>query len=200
MRRRAWLTSGRGCVVLAACAALACMPAIAAAKQDPAPTVILRGYRLSGAKGVDADALTAQLKDQAGARVTSADIDADARALGALLKAHHVEGQLFTTVAERDGRAWVLFDLIPPPPPPPPMILELQGFEGTRRVQAEALAAATGLKPGAVLSEARIDAARAAILDTYQKRVPGTAIKLRLVMRRRADGHVRLDWVIDEPK
>jgi hypothetical protein len=86
--------------------------------EAPEPTYILNGFRLSGVKGVNPDDVIAKIKDKAGAKVTEADLKADVATVGAELKARHIEGQLAASMAEKNGRVWILFDFFPKKPAP----------------------------------------------------------------------------------
>ena len=176
-------------------------PVAAAADTPAAPkSFILRGFRLSGAKGVDQDALVDSLKQKPGDRMTDADIDADTAILGAALKAHHLEGKLFATLAARpDGRAWVLWDFQPAPPPVVRHFIG-QTFTGNTKLSDAALAAAIGLKPGDELPIERLKAAQQAIIDAYAKAVPGTTLQFKVKVRSTATGQVMVNWTIIESK
>ena len=113
-------------------AATLAMGGASAAGAPKAQSYILNGYSFGGFTGVNTDELAAQLKDQEGARVTRADVNDDEAILIKELHARHIEGRLFTTIAEKHGRIWVIFDL---QKPRPPMLrhLEAQNFEGAAR-------------------------------------------------------------------
>lgn len=168
-----------------------------------ARSYILNGYSFGPMPGVKTAELAALLKDQEGARVTDADIAADGATLARLLRERHVNGHLFTSIAEKGGRVWVIFDLQDPDHPiarlgRPPGHLAAQSFEGAARVPAADLAKATGLQPGDPVSPERINAARQAILDLYAKVMPGKAPTLKGRMRTTPDGEVTLTWMIGE--
>ncbi|MEJ0047226.1 MAG: hypothetical protein WDN04_14755 [Rhodospirillales bacterium] len=169
----------------------------AAAPTATEPTYILNGFRLSGVKGVNTDEMIARLKHKAGMRITEADMVADTEILGSELKARHIEGQLLTTMAEKNGRVWVLLDL---QPPRPPAQLASQSFEGNTKIPSATLEAATGLKSGDELPADRLHAAEQAITRAYATAAPGTDVKIRGVMRRRADGTAVLTWTVTEHK
>ncbi len=191
----------RFAIVFAAWSALApwsMAEAAAPAGEKPVePTYILRGFRLSGAKGVDQDALTDSLKQKPGDKITGADIDADTKAIGAALKARHIEGRLFATVAEKDGRAWVLFDFQPAELPPKRVFVE-QSFEGNSKVSDKVLAAATGLKPGDEASDARLNRAEQAMEAAYTQKAPGVRIHIGGRLRTTKTHQLTVHWVITE--
>jgi hypothetical protein len=132
-----------------------------------APTYILNGYSFGRMPGVNTAELAAKLKDKEGARVTRADIAVDQAILVKELQARHIKGQLFTTLAEKHGRIWIIFDVLDSNGPAaktgkPLLLLASQSFEGASRISTSALAAATGLKHGDLLSAEKINAARQA--------------------------------------
>jgi len=184
-------------VVTALLATLLC----AAAPQN----YILNGYRLSGVKGIDQDALVAKLPHHAGERITEADIKADTATISAALKAQHIEGQLFATMAEKNGRVWVLFDFQYPQPGQFSPVhqrrwLGSQIFDGNVKISSATLEAATGLKPGEYLPVERLNAARQAILLAYKKAAPGADVHVAGKMRITPQGKVELIWHVTEPK
>jgi outer membrane protein assembly factor BamA len=190
--------------VLAATLAASSVPAAAVAEAAPAPAApsyILNGYRLSGVNGVDEDALVATLQHKEGDRITDADIAADTKMLGDALKARHIEGQLFATTAEKNGRVWVLFDFqYPQKAENERRWLGSQIFDGNVKISSAALAAATGLKPGEDLPVERINAAREAILQAYRKAEPDADVHVGGKMRITPEGKVELTWHVTEPK
>jgi lipid-binding SYLF domain-containing protein len=178
---------------------------LAATGAAAARSYILNGYSFGPMPGVNTKELAALLKDQEGARVTEADIAADGATLARILRERHINGYLFTSTAEKDGRVWVIFDLQDPDHPMahlgrPADHLVAQSFEGASRVSAADLAAATGLKPGDPVSPERINAARQAIVDLYAKVTPGPAPTLKGRMRTTPKGEVTLTWIIGEPR
>jgi outer membrane protein assembly factor BamA len=165
---------------------------------------IFNGYSLSGVKGVDAQVLEAKLKHKPGARVTQADIAEDEAIVLKEVKAHHLEGHLFTTFAEKKGRLWVIFDLLNPRKrdffSKIARHVEAQHFEGALRISASALSTATGLRPGDLLTPDKINAARRRILAAYAKSVPGKTVSIVCKMQTKPDGRATLIWVIHEPR
>ena len=194
--------------VLATTLAAACLASATDAHAAPAasaPSYILNGFRLSGVNGVDEDALVATLKHKAGDRITEADITAETKALSEALKARHIDGQLFATMAEKNGRVWVLFDFQYPQPVPATPIHErrwlgAQIFDGNVKISSAALEAATGLKPGDDLPVERVNEARQAIMEAYKTAAPGADVKVRGKMRITPEGQVELTWHVIEPK
>ena len=169
------------------------------------PTYILNGYSLSGLKGIDTQALEARLGRKEGARITQADIDADTAIVTAELKAHGMQGRLATTLAEKHGHVWIIFDLVQVAHPAlapinghAPRLAE-QRFQGAARLSPKALAAASGLAPGQAITPAQLLAARTAILRAYAKVLPGAPVPLAARIQRARDGEVTLIWVIAEP-
>ena len=188
--------------LLAATLAVGAAMAAGAAK---APTYILSGYSFGPIPGVNTVELEAKLKHKEGERITSADIAADRAIIAKELEARHIKGRLFTSLAEKRGRVWVIFDLLDPDRPTahlgkPAGHLKSQNFEGASRISAGDLAAATGLKQGDQLWPEKINAARQAIVALYAKSMPGKAISLKARMQTAADGEVTLTWIIAEPQ
>jgi outer membrane protein assembly factor BamA len=159
----------------------------------------LNGYRLSGVKGIDEDALVAKLPHHAGERITEADIKADTATLSAALKAQHIDGQLFATMATKKGTVWVLFDF-QYPQPQQRRWLGSQIFDGNAKISSAALEAATGLRPGDDLPVERLNAARQAIIQAYQKAEPGADVHVGGKLRITPEGKVQVIWHITEPK
>jgi hypothetical protein len=168
------------------------------------PVYILKGYSFGRMPGVNTTELEAKLKDKAGAHITRANILADKEIIAKELEARHINGVLFAGVAERNGHIWVIFDLQHPQQLPGadkrPRHLETQSFEGATRISPVALAAATGLKKGDIISPEKLNAARQAILRRYAKALPGKAISLKSKMRTKPDGAATMTWIIGEPK
>jgi len=186
-------------------AAALTLGAVTAASAGQTRVYILNGYTFGGMPGVNTGELAAKLKDQEGARVTQADIAVDSAIVAKELQAQHIPGRLFTSLAEKHGRVWVIFDLQDPVRMTPSFWtsarrLKTQNFEGASRISASALAAATGLKPGDTLSREKINVARQAILALYAKSVPGKAPSLKGKMQGTAAGDVNLTWIVGEPK
>lgn len=178
--------------------------AMAACATHP-PSYILNGYSFGGMPGVNTAELTAKLTHKEDDRVTRADIAADQAILARELRARHIEGRLFASLAERHGRVWIIFDLQKPDRRSANAEkwagrLKSQSFQGASRISADALAAATGLKPGDPLSPEKINAARQAIVALYARSMPGKALSLKGKAQTAADGEVTLTWIIGEPK
>lgn len=189
-------------VLLAVALTLGAAMSAGAAK---APTYIFIGYSFGPIPGVNTAELQAKLKHKAGDRITSADIAADSAVILKELKARHVPGRLFTSLAERHGHVWVIMDVLDPNHPgahlgKPAGHLKSQNFEGASRISAGDLAAATGLKQGEQLWPEKIRAARDAIMAAYAKSAPGKAITLKARVQTQADGDITLTWIIGEPK
>jgi hypothetical protein len=176
----------------------------ATASAAKAPVYILNGYSFGKMPGVNTAELEAKLKEKAGARITQADIAADEAIIAKELRARHVPGRLFTSLAEKHGRVWIIFDLIDTNRPTgafgKPRNLDMQKFEGATRISAGALAAATGLKQGEPLSQEKLGSARKAIAAAYAKAMPGRVVTIKGKMQIKPDGKVTLTWIIGEPQ
>ena len=181
--------------ILAAGAAMAAAP--------KAPIYILSGYRFEGLLGPrNTIGLVAKLKHQPGARITEADIRADVDALAKELRARHIRGQLVTGTAEGDGHILVFFDLVDTDPPGARLWMShrliSQAFEGVTGVSADAMARATGLKPGDALSPEKIVAARRAVLTLVAKSRPGKALTVKVRIQTRPHNEAALTWIIGD--
>ncbi|HTT82918.1 MAG TPA: hypothetical protein VMF67_05525 [Rhizomicrobium sp.] len=180
--------------------AMLCSLSAAFAAGTKAPTYVLDGYDLSGAHGVDAAELAAKLKPKPGARINQADIHADTMIVAKELEARHIQGHLFTTLAEKKGHVWIIFDVLNPDAGPPMGQLEAQNFEGASHVSVGVLVAATGLKKGDQLSRDRLAAAARAISNVYAKTMPGKKIHLKIRRHNAPGGKTTLTWIISEPQ
>lgn len=178
----------------------ACVTGGSAATKDPVYTLL--GFNLHGIHGVDQDALAAKLKHKPGDRITRQDIKDEAAIIEKALQAQHVQGRLFTTLAEKSGRVWIIFDLLNNPATVfrQRHQLEAQHFEGATRVSADALSKASGLKPGDALSPDTLNAARRGIVAAYAKIAPGKSVGIAGKMQARPDGKAVLTWIIHEPR
>ena len=178
---------------------LVCVTDVSAATKDRVYTLL--GYNLHGIHGVDQDALAAKLKHKPGDRITRQDIKDEAAIIEKALQAQHVQGHLFTTMAERNGRVWIIFDLLNNPASVFRQHHQLvaQHFEGATRVSADALSKASGLKPGDTLSPDTLNAARRGIVAAYAKVAPGKAVGITGKMQAKPDGTAVLTWIIHEP-
>ncbi len=183
--------------------ALAIALAASSAVHAGAPrTYILSGYDLSGLKGVDTAALEERLSPRPGAPITQAQIDADNAIVTADLKARGAQGRLVTTLAEKHGHVWVIFDLLGTAQPILGVVngvaarLAVQRFEGATRLSPQTLQAASGLSIGQALTPSSLIAARAAILRAYAKGRSGGAIGLTAKVQRKPDGQVILTWMV----
>ena len=178
----------------------ACATAGSAATKAPVYTLL--GFNLHGIHGVDQDALAAKLKHKPGDQITREDIKEDAAIIEKELQAQHIQGRLFTTLAEKNGRVWIIFDLLNNAADALAQRrkLEAQHFEGATRVSADALAKATDLKPGDTLSRDTLNAARLGIVEAYAKVFPGKSVGVTGKLQGKPDGTAVLTWTIHEPQ
>lgn len=148
---------------------------LAAAPAAHATSYILDKVEINGVKSVPADQLVAGLKDHAGDKVTTDDLIADQDALEKELEAAHVVGGIQTAMRNKNnGHIDLIFNVNDQGVQAPKTVtvapkLGTQTFVGNSAVSADDLAAATGLKAGDELSDAKIQAAEAAILAAYKK-------------------------------
>ena len=167
--------------------------------KPPETSYILRGFRLSGVPGVDQDALVDALKQKPGDRITPNDVDADTQQLGEALKTRNFIGRLFTTLAVKDGRIWVLFDF-QPAEKKPPRYFAAQDFDGNLHVSSAALATAIAFKPGDLVNADRLNAAERAITAAYATSAPAVKIHISGKIRTTPTGQVTVMWHIAEIK
>lgn len=174
--------------------------AVAVVNARPTPTYILKGYSFGPMPGVKTAEIEAKLPRKPGARITDADVVAEEAIVERELKARHVQGRLFASTAEKNGRVWIIFDLVREPV----RVLESQVFVGASHMSQEALVTATGLKPGDTLSPDRLNAARRGIFALYGKAEFARAISIRLRMQTSipikglGDEKTKLTWFVGE--
>lgn len=168
---------------------------------EKAGTYTLLGFNLSGIKGVDQKALEAKLKHKPGDRITRDDIKDDTAIIEKELKAKGIQGRLFATMAERNGRVWIIVDVLDNPARvfATQRQLEALRFEGASRVPADALARASGLRPGDLITPQKLDAARKGIVAAYAKAIPGKTVQITGKMQAKDNGKVVMTWIVREP-
>lgn len=164
-----------------------------------APVYVLDGYRIEGLGPEITAGLVAGLKHHPGAHVREADIKADLDILAKELHARHITGRLFTGMAEGNGHLTVFFEVVTSGPPGAELWtshhLVSQQFEGATGVPPSALARASGLKTGDILSPGKVAAARHAILLLVEKLEPGNASTLKVRIQARPHGEAALTWI-----
>jgi outer membrane protein assembly factor BamA len=147
----------------------------AAPAAHAATTYKLDKIEINGVKSVPVDQLVAGLKDHPGDKVQTSDLLADQDALTKELEAAHVVGGVKTSLRNKNnGHIDLIFDVDDQGVQVPKVVtvapkLGQQIFVGNNTVSSDDLAAATGLKPGDELSDAKIQAAEADIIAEYKK-------------------------------
>ena len=178
-------------------AALAAGPAMAQT------TYILDKVEINGLKSANPDTLRAQLKDKPGARVATSDILADQDQLEKALEAVHVTGAIKTSLRNKNnGHIDVIFDVADNGIQAPVVTtvapkLKEEIFTGNVKLKTDDLVAASGLKPGDELSDAKIAAAQAAIQAAYKKADVGCQIGGAVAQSPQG---VTITWTIQETK
>lgn len=192
-------------VTVGACPCLlAVILAAGSANSAPAtaPVYVLDGYRIEGLGPKITAELVAGLEHHPGAHVREADIKADVDLLAKELHARHITGRLFTGTAESNGHLTVYFEVVKLGPPGTELWashrLVSQKFEGAAGVSASALASASGLKTGDVLSPEKIAAARRAILLLVEKLKPDKALTVKVRIQTKPHGEAALTWIFGE--
>ena len=167
-------------------------------------TYTLDKVQIRGLKSADPAAIAAQLKDQPGAKVTTDDILGDQDQLEKLLEGQHITGAIKTSLVNKNnGHVNVIFDVNDTGVAAPVTTtvapkLKTQVFVGNAKISTDDLQAASGLKPGEELSDAKIEAARTAIGDIYKKRDVGVTMQGKTAQS--PDGTVEITWTITETK
>jgi outer membrane protein assembly factor BamA len=184
--------------------ALTLLAATLAAGPAFAQTYTLDKIEINGLKSASPAALRAQLKDQAGAKVTTDDILADQDQLEKALEAQHITGAIKTSLRNKqNGHVDVIFDVadngvVAPVVTTVAPKLKTQVFVGNAKISTDDLLAASGLTPGEELSMDKITAAQNAIGDIYKKRDVGVSIQESNAQS--PDGTVQVTWTITETK
>ncbi len=157
-------------LALMAAAGLAALPSARAATTYKLDHIIINGV-----KSVPTPPLVAGLKDHPGDTVATSDLMADQDALTKELEAAHITGGVKTSLRNyNNGHIDLIFDVDDQGVQAPTVVhvapkLGNQIFVGNKKMTTDVLVAATGLKPGDELSDAKIQAAQAAIGDIYKK-------------------------------
>jgi outer membrane protein assembly factor BamA len=177
---------------------------LAAAPAARANSFVLDKVEINGVKSVPADQLVAGLKDHAGDKVTTDDLIADQDALAKELEAAHVVGGIQTAMRNKNnGHIDLIFNVTDKGVQAPTTVtvapkLGTQTFVGNTALSSDELAAATALKPGDELSDAKIQAAEAAILDAYKK---AKKVGVQIAGSVKQNGAVAdLTWTLTETK
>lgn len=169
-----------------------------------AQTYTLDKIEINGVHHADPNALRGQLKDQAGARVTTDDILADQDQLEKALEAQHITGAIKTSLRnKKNGHVDVIFDVQDTGVAQPQVTevapkLKAQIFTGNKRIPTDDLIAASGLKVGQDLTMDEIVKAQSAIGDVYKKK--GYGVTVQASNNQGPDGTVQITWTIKEDK
>jgi outer membrane protein assembly factor BamA len=167
------------------------------------PSYKLDKIEILGVKSVPVDPLRAGLRNQPGATVTTADLLADQDDLTKELETAHVTGGVKTSLRNKNnGHVDLIFNVSDQGVQAPKVVtvapkLKDQLFAGNTKLTADALTVASGLKPGDELSNARIQAAQAAIMDAYKKAKVGVTVAGNISQSGEA---AEITWTIVEQK
>jgi outer membrane protein assembly factor BamA len=146
------------------------------------PSYKLDSIQIHGVRSVSVDQLLAGLKTKAGTTVTKSDLLDDQDALVKELEAAHIGGGVKTLLANKNnGHIDLIFNVDDQGVQAPKVVtvapkLKDQLFAGNKKLTADDLTAASGLKAGDELNNARIQAAQAAIMAAYQKAGVGVTV------------------------
>ena len=180
----------------------ACVLVSQAAMADT--TYIVDKVTIVGSRTVPVETLYSAIEEHKGSTVTQADIIADQGKILKVLGDANVGGGIKTSMASRGKHVEVTFlitdtgkqaAVVTKVAP----VLNTELFDGNKALSADALRAASGLKPGDELSDAKVQAAQKAIQAAY------TAAKLPLNVNitgsiAQKGGKVDLTWQITEKK
>jgi outer membrane protein assembly factor BamA len=159
---------------------------------------------ITGSKTVPQDKLLAAIQAHPGAHMTKDEIVADQDAILKILGDAHVGGGIKTSIVGRGSRVDVTFAINDEGVQAPVVTkvapkLSTQVFAGNKKIPTADLEAATGLKPGDDLSEARLQAAQAAMAELYKKKKT-ISVSIQGDIKPDGAGHVEIDWQITETK
>ncbi len=170
-------------------------------------TYVVDKVTITGSKTVPVDTLLGAIQEQKGSRVTTADIVADQGRITDALKKANVVGGIKTSMKQKPNKhIEVMFDITDNGAQAPEVVkiapkLHKQIFDGNKSIDSDTLAAATGLKPGDDLSNAKIQAAEAAIAQAYKDaKLQGIGINLSGDTATYGNGQADVTWHIVETK
>jgi len=179
-----------------------CLLAATAARAET--TYVIDHVNITGSKTVPEATLLAAIQAHPGARMTKEDIVADQGTILKMLGDAHVGGGIKTSMVGRGSHVDVTFAVndegvqasqvnkVAPK-------LSTQMFVGNKKIAAADLEAATGLKPGDSLTDARVQAAQAAMAELYKKKKT-VSVSIQADIKQDGAGHVEIDWQITETK
>ena len=185
--------------LLAAALLLAAAPAFADSKPHKLDSV-----HITGARSVPVENLEAALQEKPGDMVTTDQIVADREAISAVLGKANVGGSIKTRITTlSNSHIQVVFQIEDQGVSAPVVNhvlpkLDHQIFVGNKKLDADTLAAASGLKPGDQLSNDKITAAQAAISAAYKRAKVNASIGGDPVQL--PNGLVQITWTIKETK
>lgn len=158
---------------------------------------------ITGSRSVPPEQLYAALKEQKGEIVTHDDILADQSTIGNILAKANVGGSIKTSmITKSNGHIEVTFAITDQGVTAPTITkvapkLDHQVFTGNVKESAADLEAVTGLKPGDDLTNAKVSAAQAAIVDLYKK-AGKVNVSVGADPKTVGNGKVEIDWQIAE--
>lgn len=159
---------------------------------------------ITGSHSVPLQQLQDAIQEKPGDTVTTDEIVADQGALLKVLGKANVAGGIKTSMKTKaNGHIEVTFAIDDQGISKPVVNhvlpkLDRQIFVGNKKLDATALEAATGLKPGEQLSDDKVAAAQKAIGEAYKK--VKTNITIAGALAQQPDGLVQITWTITEKK
>jgi outer membrane protein assembly factor BamA len=168
---------------------------------------VLDHITITGSKTVPTSDLTAVLQERPGAKVVQDDILADREAVMKVLEAHNVGGKVAIRISTKPDNHHILVEFaVEDQGVQAPVVVKVDHhlhqeiFDGNKAVPTETLQAATGLKPGQVVTNDTLAAAQKAIGAAYTAaKVPVNA-SLSGEVRSDANGQTDIIWHITETK
>ena len=148
---------------------------VAVAAPAHAQSFVINKIEINGVTSVPVQPLRDSLKDKPGARVTTDDVLADQDQLTKALEAAHVTGGVKTSLRNyANGKKDIIFDVADngvqkPVVTTTALHIAHVTFEGNKYLDSDQLAAASGMKPGDVVTDKSIQDALARIGAAYKK-------------------------------
>ena len=160
---------------------------------------------ITGSKSVPTDQLMAVVQEHPGSKSTVADILADQNAIMKVLESAHVAGSVSASVRTAGASSEVIFAVTDQGIQAPSVTtvapkLDAEIFDGNASIPTATLAAASGIKPGDDLNNAKILAAEQAIVANYKAAKLPLSIAISGENKVVGDGKIDVIWHITETK
>ncbi len=183
-----------------------CVAASGAAAAEPAAHTLDK-VTITGSKTVPTADLQAVVQEQPGTKVTNDEIAADQKRIEEVLAKANVVGGIKTLVASypKTHHITVQFVIDDHGAQAPTVTkvnarLDAQTFSGNASMTPDKLVAATGLRPGDEVTQAKLAAAQKAIGDAYKAAKLPVDVSVEADPKMLGNGKVAVAWVIKETK